>query len=195
MSPRGKGPEQFIPEQKNPTPSSTETIKRLTKELFSPEKLGYIKNVIRKLRPGIQEADRDDIVQETLITMNRNIQNGNFDEKKSLLTTYLFRVIRSRLTDLHRKKQRHPTLELDKFNITDTKTNQGEWIEKAYVAGMVSQLPAREKKVVEFMLQGHDYAYIAQEMNITIMRARSIFFEAKKMLKEIIAADTEKNKL
>lgn len=192
MSPEGKCPKQFNPEQKKSVLSSAETADRLTKELFLPKTLLYMKSVIRKLSPNIQEADRDDVVQETLIVMNRSIKNGNFNENKGKLNTYLFKVIRSKLADLYEKKQKHSNLDLDKFKITDPKTPTEDWIEKAYMADMVSQLPTVAKKAMELMLRGHDYTHIGKELGITNIRVAKIIFGAKQKLKKIIAEDTKK---
>ncbi|MEK7131383.1 MAG: sigma-70 family RNA polymerase sigma factor [Patescibacteria group bacterium] len=195
MPHKGEGSKQFTPEQKKSVPSSAETAGRLTKELFLPKTLAYIKNVIRKLSPGIQEADRDDTAQKILIDVNRNIQNGNFTENGALLTTYLFQTARNRILDLHRYTKGHPAAELDEFKIADSKTTVEDWIEKAYVTDMVSQLPARAQQVVKLKLQGHDENYIAEKLNMQIDTVKSIFSRAKKTLRKIIATDAEKNKL
>lgn len=195
MSLEGKSPKQFIPDQKKPVSLSPEAADRLTKELFSPKTLLYIKKIIRRLSLDIQEADRDDVVQETLIAVNRNIKNSNLDENKGILNTYLFKVVRSKLADLYIKKQKHSNLNLDEFQIADPKTTTENWIEQAYTADMVSQLPTRAKKAMELMLQGHDYTHIGKELGLTNIRVARVIFEAKQKLKKIIPEDAEKNKL
>jgi len=62
-----------------------------------------IYSVARKA--GLSDADAQDVVQETVITVSRRINDFNYDPKKGSFKGWLKRVTNSRLCDLQRKKQ------------------------------------------------------------------------------------------
>lgn len=202
MSPEGKG--QFNPEEKNPAneevksaQSPMETVARLKKELLSKKILGLIKAIIGKKNPDIQETDRDDIAQKTLIDVLRNIETGNFDGSRADLKTYLYRAVTNKAIYFSKQKQRHYNreLELDELKSADTKTiNEIEsWINTEYVRKMIPQLPPRMRQIVELKLQEHTEDYIAKELNIAVGTVKSMYFKALKRLREIIAKDKKNN--
>ncbi len=194
MSPEGKGPRQFTPEQKNPV---IKTADQLKEELLSDNILGIIKQIIKQKNPGIQDADQDDIAQKVRIDVLRNIENGNFDGSRADLKTYLYRAVTNKAISFSKQKQKHfnREFELDELKSGDTKTiNEIEgWINTEYVRKMIPQLPPRMRQIVELKLKERKEDYIANKLGITVGTVKSMFFKALKRLREIITKDKKNN--
>lgn len=65
------------------------------------------------LRAGLSADEANDVVQDTLITVSRNIQKFNTDPARGSFKSWLFLVTRSRIEDLRRKRARAPVLLAD----------------------------------------------------------------------------------
>jgi RNA polymerase sigma-70 factor (ECF subfamily) len=55
------------------------------------------------LRAGLSATDADDVVQDTLLTVSRTIQNFNGDPGRGSFKGWLYHVTRSRTADHHRR--------------------------------------------------------------------------------------------
>lgn len=62
-------------------------------------------NVAR--RAGLSEADADDIVQETLLTVARKIGDFRYDPQKGSFKGWMLQLTRSRIVDRWRRERKH----------------------------------------------------------------------------------------
>jgi RNA polymerase sigma-70 factor (ECF subfamily) len=60
------------------------------------------------IRAGLSAHEAEDVVQDTLITVSRNIQKFSTDPGRGSFKNWLFQVTRSRIEDFRRKQRRAP---------------------------------------------------------------------------------------
>src|ERR1041385_7738897 len=71
------------------------------------------------LKAGLKDAEAQDVVQETVIAVARNIAQFNYDPKVSAFKTWLLQVVRSRISNQIRKDKRH---RLGRVGVSDDAT-------------------------------------------------------------------------
>jgi RNA polymerase sigma-70 factor (ECF subfamily) len=106
----------------NPTPDSIPTRRSLLSRIKNPEDHRSWRDfhdtyheLIRSiaLRAGLSATDADDVVQDTLLTVSRTIQNFNTDPGRGSFKGWLYHVTRSRVADHFRRQARAPMLLAD----------------------------------------------------------------------------------
>jgi len=129
-------------------------------------------------------ADRDDLVQEIALCIWRGLPRfrGECSQR-----TFLFRIAHNRAVS-HITRRRPPAAEA--IDIPDTRPNpeagfareqQGERLHRA-----VRALPLLYRQVVTLMLEGMDYAEIAQVLGISENNVGARLTRARQMLREAI---------
>ncbi|MBP6859097.1 MAG: RNA polymerase sigma factor [Candidatus Magasanikbacteria bacterium] len=153
-------------------PQKTESTKEAwLAELNSDTTISYIKNVIRHTNAKMQNADIEDITQDTLIQANKALDAGNFKGESSL-KTWIFRIAKN-LTISHIRKQNIRA----KYNAGEQ--SEVEAVSPAYnpeeIAINREQLKNFEKifltltpieqEILNLKLAGHTTAQISQKLN------------------------------
>lgn len=60
------------------------------------------------IKSGLREAEAQDVVQETVIAVARNIGEFKYDPKRCSFKSWLLQVTRSRISNQFRNQKRHP---------------------------------------------------------------------------------------
>jgi RNA polymerase sigma-70 factor (ECF subfamily) len=132
-------------------------------------------------------ADRDDLLQEIALCIWRGLPQfrGECSER-----TFLFRIAHNRaVTHITRRRTEASA---EDFDIPDTRPNpeaglareqQGERLRSA-----VHALPLLYRQVVTLMLEGMDYAEIAQVLGISESNVGARLSRARQMLRESLEA-------
>lgn len=72
------------------------------------------------LRAGLDEEAARDVAQEVLRTLVRVMPRFQYDRKRSAFRTWLYQVVRSKVTDHFRREQRRPTVALEALGTLDS---------------------------------------------------------------------------
>lgn len=107
-----------------------------------------------------------DAVQETFI----KLCNEDQDEMQGHLTEWLYKVCRNKSIDICRREKRMKTIiditnEPDQLDLNTPEQIAGQNDENSFIMKLVSQLPAREKEILE--LKFHEGLSYRQISNIT----------------------------
>ena len=130
--------------------------------------------------------DREDIVQETILAIHKSRLAAKSEEK---FLGFLYAIARYKFIDSLRKKQLysktfiHVSEDEDFFDFLTTLTHHSEL--DLIIMDINSILSPKEKQI--FLLskiQGKSNHIISQELNITVDAVKSIFYRARKKLKE-----------
>lgn len=70
-------------------------------EIYAPLVYGFLR------KQGLQDADAGDVAQDALRTVAQSIGQWNYDPQRGTFRGWLLAVVRSRLTDFHRRQERH----------------------------------------------------------------------------------------
>ncbi|HUE74397.1 MAG TPA: sigma-70 family RNA polymerase sigma factor [Pirellulaceae bacterium] len=70
-------------------------------EIYAPLIYGFLR------KHGLQDADAADVAQDVLRTVAQSIGRWNYDRRQGTFRGWLLSVVHSRLTDYHRRQQRH----------------------------------------------------------------------------------------
>jgi RNA polymerase sigma-70 factor (ECF subfamily) len=70
-------------------------------EVYAPLIYGFLR------KQGLQDADAADVAQDVLRTVAQSIGQWTYDPQRGTFRGWLFSVVHSRLTDYHRRQQRH----------------------------------------------------------------------------------------
>lgn len=70
-------------------------------EIYAPLIYGFLR------KHGLQDADAADVAQDVLRTVAQSIGRWNYDQQRGTFRGWLLSVVHSRLTDHHRRQQRH----------------------------------------------------------------------------------------
>ena len=83
------------------------------------------RNLIRStaLKAGLSDAEADEAVQETFITITRRIKEFRYDPARGTFKSWLLHTTRWKITDQLRKRQRHPTLPASDSPASETRTS------------------------------------------------------------------------
>ena len=101
------------------SPSHSMTTTALLESLFSEEDPAAWQAFDSRLRPillgvaarmGLSEADAQDAVQECLAQVIAGARDGGYDRSKGRLRTWVIAVLKNRVRDVHRRRQRAPAM-------------------------------------------------------------------------------------
>jgi RNA polymerase sigma-70 factor (ECF subfamily) len=130
-------------------------------------------------------ADRDDLVQEIALAIWRGLPHfrGECSER-----TFLFRIAHNRAVTHVTRRRPQATVEV--FDVPDSRPNpeaglareqQGERLRRA-----VHELPLLYRQVVTLMLEGMEYAEIAQVLGLSESNVGARLTRARQMLREAL---------
>ena len=71
-------------------------------------------------RLGLDDADANDVGQETMIAFLRDCRTGRFDPSRGRLRSWIFTNVRFRIADLHRRRARREVLLSEESSVDST---------------------------------------------------------------------------
>ena len=164
------------------------------KSLFNSSKLrSIVQKVIFQL--GGNHHDAEDMFQEGIIVLDRNIRNGKYRHEGSL-ESYFISTCKLLWMNASRKKSRVDYSEdISEVNIEKANSPEDQFLEeevKELLAESLSQLDERSQKILKLWQLSYSMKEIAHELGISSEgMARKLKFQSLKKLTAIIKKSRE----
>ncbi len=143
---------------------------------------------------GGQPADAEDLFQDSLTALWRNLHSGNYTVREGVrLSTYLVQLCRNRWIDRTRKasfrRERHAEVLPERPEDEDAVSDRNLQIEEqAALDGLLAQLTGRCREIlVSFYLDRKSLAQIAELHALTEASAKNEKYRCMKRLRELSA--------
>lgn len=153
--------------------------------------------VIKQL--GFKGNENDDLAQETLVAIWKNLPNFEYDQEKAKFRTWLSRIIKSKLIDQYRKTKSQKQLK-DKFKEQNSeeqlddpeieKMIEKEWevhLIKLALKNLSSQVNESSFKLFEYSMNGLSDQEIADKLSMQVASVNRQKNRLKKRLSQEIA--------
>lgn len=145
----------------------------------------------------LSDFDKDDLVSEGMIALNRAIDT--FDSsKEASFRTYATRCIKNKMLDIIRKwKNQIPPVNIEEIPesahpstdpIADLINDDAL---KAFASYLFSVLNDTEKKVLALYIEAHSYEEIAAKLNIDKKKVDNAIYSARKKVKQLLNIDNK----
>lgn len=154
------------------------------KELYSLYKNAW---VITSLRYGSNQQESEDILQEGVLQIYKDLHQFNSD--KASFKTWSQRVIvHAALRYIRKNSWQNLFIDIDDYSKDlYVENDQLSSISANEILGYIRQLPAGYKLVFNlYAIEGFNHKEIANRLNITEGTSKSQLFKARRMLKKII---------
>lgn len=134
------------------------------------------------------DADADDIIQETMLSIWRSIASYNY---KSSFKTWAFSIAIRRLIDFYRKNGGNENLPLTDFeNVFKAKDNISESIERMDVERALSNLNSKESELVYLVFYAQlSYTEVSAVLDIPVGTVKSRMSGIKAKLKNLLSQE------
>jgi RNA polymerase sigma factor (sigma-70 family) len=153
---------------------------------------GFISIILHKM--NLSRVDHDDLKQEILLKIWKNLSHFELDEKRAKFRTWLSTLIRNRVLDHFRKKQRQPDMDLLDETQLVSQPDLDAIIKKEWERHLTQVAMQNIKKLFsgsairafELSLLGKDSEQICLELNIAKESVRTLKNRVKlRLVKEI----------
>lgn len=155
--------------------------------------LPWLRSRARARWPRSCPADIEDIVQETLLALHRNL---HLYEPSRPVAPFLFGILKLRGADVRRQRHRHARHEtnLDDLPVTSdaltTYPDQGATIDHATMHAAVRQLSSRDREILDFMkLQEMSLREASAVSGLSVATLKVGTFRAIKRLRRAMGVD------
>jgi RNA polymerase sigma-70 factor (ECF subfamily) len=156
------------------------------------------------LAAGLNEADAEDVAQQTLIAVWKGMPTFRYDPKRAAFKTWLIDILKCRIVDLRRKQSRRPTVSLaqdgtgtaplarvpDPTSLAPDARWDAEWeanLVRAARERVWKHLSQRERQIYEYYeLRERDSKQAARDLGITAARVYVAKYRVEKKLKKEI---------
>ena len=157
----------------------------------------FIQMVIRQL--GFKGSENDDLAQETLLAIWKNLPKFEYDQEKAKFRTWLSRIVKSKLIDQYRKtKSQRQLKEKIKEQTIEEPLNEPEIdqiIEKEWevhliklaLKNLASQVNESSFKLFEYSLNGMSDSEIAEKLSMQVSSVNRQKNRLKKRLSQEVA--------
>jgi len=134
------------------------------------------------------DADANDIVQETMLSIWRSIASYDY---QSSFKTWAFSIARRRLADCYRANNKNDTLPLTDFeNVFTAKDNLNESIERMDIEQALSNLNNKDNELVYLVFQAQlSYQEISALLDIPVGTVKSRMSNIKTKLKTLLGRE------
>lgn len=146
------------------------------------------------LRMVNDAEDANDLAQEVFIKTYRNLDKYSPEYKFS---TWIIRIATNTVIDFRRKK-RPETVDLDEmiFEPSDEKTPESKYLaseSKNELSAIIEKLPDMYKMpIVLYHIEDMSYQEISDILGISLSKVKNRIFRGRKILKDIIIKNKEK---
>ena len=153
---------------------------------------GFISIILHKM--NLSRVDHDDLKQEILLKIWKNLSRFEVDEKRAKFRTWLSTLIRNRVLDHFRKKQRQPDMApLDETQLVSQPDLDAiikkEWerhLTQVAMQNVKKLFSGSAMRAFELSLLGKDSEQISLELNIAKESVRTLKNRVKlRLVKEI----------
>lgn len=157
----------------------------------------FIQMVIRQL--GFKGNENDDLAQETLLAIWKNLPNFEYDQEKAKFRTWLSRIIKSKLIDQYRKSKSQKQLKdkikehHDEEPLNEPEIDQmieKEWevhLIKLALKNLSAQVNESSFKLFEYSMNGLSDQEIADKLSMQVASVNRQKNRLKKRLSQEIA--------
>lgn len=161
---------------------------RRTYETLLRDTLPWLRGMARNRFPWADEAEREDIVQDTLLALHRNLHL--YDPTRPA-EPFLLGILKLRGADRHRSRARRYIREtpLDDLPVTSselaTKETQEVSLDVERVSSAVSSLSPRDREILEMLkLREMTLAETSAAMGVTVGALKVATFRAIRRLRQ-----------